>query len=121
MDTRTKIVEPIALGTLASLACAKGWFDVLTAEHCELLAGARPADGKLLVLVYSETEGRPSPLPAFDRAQMIAALECVDFVCICEAGEADALLAGLASEPALDVDACQSRDAVRHVVATQSE
>ena len=89
VDTRTKIVEA---GTLAScggpVQAAKGWFDVLTAEHCELLQQARPAERKLLVLVYRETEDRPAPLPAYDRAQMVAALACVDFVCIAGASEA---------------------------------
>lgn len=120
VDTRTKIVEP---GTLAScrgqVHAAKGWFDVLTSEHCGLLEQARPADRKLLVLVHRETEDRPAPLPAYDRAQMVAALACVDFVCIADASEADAIVASVGAGPALDMDASQSRDVVRHVIATQ--
>lgn len=120
VDTRTKIV---AFDTLASgeaqVHAAKGWFDVLTSEHCELLEQARPANRKLLVLVYRETEDRPAPLPAYDRAQMVAALACVDLVCITDAFEADAIIASVGAEPALDMDASQSRDVVRHVIATQ--
>ena len=120
VDTRTKIVEA---GTLAScggpVQAAKGWFDVLTSEHCELLEQARPADRKLMVLVYRETEDRPAPLPAYDRAQMVAALACVDLVCIADASEADAIVARVGAEPALDMDVTQSRDVVRHVIATQ--
>ena len=120
VDTRTKIVEP---GQLASCGehvhVAKGWFDVLTSEHCELLEQARPADRKLLVLVYRETEDRPAPLPAYDRAQMVAALACVDFVCITDVSEADAIVASVGAEHTLDMDVRQSRDVVRHVIATQ--
>jgi len=120
VDTRTKIVEPEMLASCGRQAhAAKGWFDVLTSEHCELLEQARPADHKLLVLVYRETEDRPAPLPAYDRAQMVAALACVDFVCIADASEADAIVASVSAEPALDVDVRQSRDVVRHVFATQ--
>ena len=120
VDTRTKIIGPSEL-TLSGgqLRAAKGWFDVLTAEHCELLQRARRADGKLLVLVYRETAGRPAPLPAYDRAQMVAALACVDIVCITDISEADAIVSEAGAEPAFDVDAEQACDVVRHVVATQ--
>lgn len=120
VDTRTKIVDPEALASGWEQArAAKGWFDVLTSEHCELLEQARTADHKLLVLVYRETKDRPAPLPAYDRAQMVAALACVDLVCIVDASESDAIVASLGAEPALDVDVRQSRDVVRHVIATQ--
>ncbi|MDE0107000.1 MAG: hypothetical protein OXN96_04300 [Bryobacterales bacterium] len=120
VDTRTKIVAPDTLASSgAQIHAAKGWFDVLTSEHCELLEQARPANRKLLVLVYRETEDRPAPLPAYDRAQMVAALTCVDLVCITDAFEADAIIASVGAEPALDMDASQSRDVVRHVIATQ--
>lgn len=121
VDTRTKIVKPGArVPSEGQVLVAKGWFDVLTSEHCELLEQARPPDRKLLVLVYRETEDRPAPLPAYDRAQMVAALTCVDLVCITDASEADAIIASVGAEPALDMDASQTRDVVRHVVATQS-
>ena len=120
VDTRAKIVEPKTLASCGRRThAAKGWFDVLTSEHCDLLEQARPADHELLVLVYRETEDRPAPLPAYDRAQMVAALACVDFVCIADASDADAIVASAGAEPALDVDVRQSRDVVRHVVATQ--
>lgn len=120
VDTRTKIVEPSTLPSCGGqVHAAKGWFDVLTSEHCELLQQARPAERKLLVLVYRETEDRPAPLPAYDRAQMVAALACVDLVCITGAAEADAIVASVGAEPALDMDVSQSRDVVRHVIATQ--
>lgn len=120
VDTRAKIVEPSTLPSSGGqVHAAKGWFDVLTSEHCELLQQARPAERKLLVLVYRETEDRPAPLPAYDRAQMVAALACVDFVCIAAASEADAVVASIGAEPALDIDVRQSRDIVRHVFATQ--
>lgn len=120
VDTRTKIIGPSELALpRGQVRAAKGWFDVLTAEHCDLLQQARRADGKLLVLVYRETATRPAPLPAYDRAQMVAALACVDIVCITDISEADAIVSEAGAEPAFDVDAEQSCDVVRHVVATQ--
>ncbi len=120
MDTRSKIVEPGAAASAGRpLRTAKGWFDVLTAEHCTILQQARRADHALLVLVYRETASRPAPLPAYDRAQMVAALACVDLVCITEISEADEIASKIGAAPALDIDAVQSRDVVRHVVATQ--
>ena len=120
VDTRTKIVEADTLACCEGQLCAaKGWFDVLTAEHSALLEQARPADRKLLVLVYRETADRPAPLPAYDRAQMVAALECVDLVCIAEASEAERIVASVGAVPALDMDVRQSRDVLRHVIATQ--
>ena len=120
VDTRTKIVKPSELALSGGqVRAAKGWFDVLTAEHCRLLQRAGRADRKLLVLVYRETAGRSAPLPAYDRAQMVAALACVDLVCITDTSEADAMVSRIGAEPAFDVDAEQSCDVVRHVVATQ--
>ena len=119
MDTRTKIVDPDALASLGEqIQAAKGWFDVLTSEHCELLQQARTTNRTSLVLVYRETVDRPAPLPAYDRAQLVAALACVDHVCIADVSEADAIVSGLGAEPALDMDAKQTRDIVRHVIAT---
>ncbi len=120
LDTRKKIVEQTALPRNgACISIAKGWFDVLTAEHCDLLARARPADGSLLVLVHRETPERPAPLVAYDRAQMLAALGCVDLVCICDASNADSIAADLGTDSALDVDAIQASDVVRHVIERQ--
>ncbi len=122
MDTRTKIVTEAALRAISgNVHLARGWFDVLTAEHGRLLGEAKPAHGTLLVLVYQDTAVRPVPLDASDRAQMVAALRCVDLVCICDASRAESVIASLEPEAELDVDALQSRDVVRDVLESHAE
>lgn len=93
-----------------------GWFDVLTAEHCELLRSAKPRDGSLVVLVYQETELRPAPLCVHDRAQLVAALESVDWVCVCAASEAKSIADDCAADCVIDIDSAQKRDVVRDVL-----
>jgi bifunctional ADP-heptose synthase (sugar kinase/adenylyltransferase) len=123
LDTRTKIVsKQAALPAISgSVHLAKGWFDVLTAQHGRLLGGAKTADGTLVVLVYRDSAGRPVPLGAYDRAQMVAALECVDLVCICDASRAESIAAALKPETELDVDALQTRDVVRDVLERHAD
>ncbi len=117
MDTRTKIVERAALLPSQPRPClAKGWFDVLTAEHCSLLAEAKARNRPLVVLVYRETARRPAPLRGYDRAQMVAALAAVDRVCLCEEPQADSIAEDMAAVSVLDVDAVQQRDVVRDVL-----
>ena len=117
-DTRTKIVDHDALPEIAGrVHLAKGWFDVLSAEHGRLLGGAKSSGGTLVVVVYGDAASRPVPLDAYDRAQMIAALECVDIVCVCDASLEQAVAAALKPATVLDIDALQSRDLVRDVLA----
>lgn len=89
---------------------------MLTAEHCERLAAAKPADGNLLVLVHRETEARPTPLRAYDRAQMVAALACVEQVLVCDEAEAAAIAAELGATCVVDVESDQRRNVVRDVL-----
>ena len=117
LDTRTKIVGPTSLPhSNGNTQIAKGWFDVLTAEQCELLKSAKPREGVLVVLVYRETDLRPAPLSADDRAQMVAALESVDWVCICGLSEAEAIAEACAADSVIDIDVAQKRNVVRDVL-----
>lgn len=116
-DTRSKIIGPASLPPPQdNIRVAKGWFDVLTSEHCELLRAAKPRDGALVVLVYRETDLRPAPLGGYDRAQMVAALEPVDWVCLCEASEAEAIAQALEADSVVDVDSAQRRNVVSDVL-----
>ena len=122
MDTRSKIVEEGALPLMSGRGCvARGWFDVLTAEHGRLLGDAKAEHGRLVVLVYQDSATRPAPLVAADRAQMVAALESVDLVCKCDAVRAESIIAALRPAAQLDVDAFETRDVVRDVLACHSE
>ena len=120
MDTRTKIrpssdgVEPRAGSVIA-----KGWFDVLTADHCRALADAKQPDGRLLVLIFKETSAHPTPLDANDRAQLVAGLACVDEVVICDESEADVLISNWQPRAAIDIEPLVKRDVVKDVIASQ--
>lgn len=85
-----------------------------------MLREARPPQGSLGVVVYRETAHRPTPLTAHDRAQMVAALDTVDWVCVCDASEADGIAASYAAGPVLDVDSAQTRDVIRDVLELHS-
>ena len=89
---------------------------MLTAEQCRNLERAKPEDAQLFVLVYRESPERPSPLGSYDRAQMVAALSCVDRVLVCGMEQADSIAERLRPEVELDVDALQTRDVVRDVL-----
>lgn len=117
LDTRKKIVEPNALRDLRGrIHVAKGWFDVLTAEHCRLLTDARSGCDTLVVLVYRETALRHAPMDSYGRAQMVAALASVDWVCECSATGAEPIARMLSPASVVDVDAVQKRDVVRDVM-----
>ena len=122
MDTRKKIVDEAALSTVPGGVClAKGWFDVLTADHGKLLSEAKARHRTLVALVYQDTPSRPVPLVASDRAQMIAALESVDLVCKCDASRVKSIVDTLRPEAEIDVDALQSRDVIRDVLERHAE
>ncbi len=122
MDTRQKILHRQSLPERKSnIRLAKGWFDVLTAEQCERLAQLKSPGGTLGVLVYADTDVRPAPLCANDRAQMVAALRSVDWVCVCEEPESGEIARTLQVETVLDIDAVQQRDVVRDVLESHQQ
>ncbi len=117
MDTRRKIVDrPNGRFRGKRLHVVRGWFDVLTADRCRLLQTAKPADGSLLVLVYSDSPSHASPLTSHDRAQMVAALGCVDKVCVCEESEAPKLSSSLEPDAEFDAEESLGRDVIRDVL-----
>jgi rfaE bifunctional protein nucleotidyltransferase chain/domain len=88
--TREQLVEAAAAARRAgrSIAFANGCFDLLHVGHTRYLeSAAREAD--LLVVAINDDEsvrllkgeGRPI-LPAADRAELVAALRCVDYVVV---------------------------------------
>ena len=103
------------------LHVARGWFDVLTADICRVLLEAKPVGGSLLALVYRDSEARPAPLVAYDRAQMVAALDCVDYVYVCTAAEADSTVADLGAHAEIDVELSTERDVVRDVLQSHEQ
>ena len=71
-----------------SVTLANGCFDLLHVGHVRYLQGARALGGKLVVAINSDQSvrrlkglGRPA-MPEHERAEIIAALGCVDAVVI---------------------------------------
>ena len=87
--------------TGSKVILANGCFDVLHVGHIRYLQGARKLGDVLVVGVNSDEQvakqkgpGRPI-LPASERAELIAALVCVDYVTIFEEPTVEALLLAL--------------------------
>jgi D-glycero-beta-D-manno-heptose 1-phosphate adenylyltransferase len=85
----------------ARIVLANGCFDILHAGHVRYLAGARALGDVLVVAVNADEQvralkgpGRPV-MPEAERAEMIAALEVVDFVTIFSEKTVEALLLAL--------------------------
>jgi rfaE bifunctional protein nucleotidyltransferase chain/domain len=106
------------------IALANGCFDVLHVGHVRYLQGAREEADRLLVGVNGDAsvrrlkgEGRPV-LPAADRALLVAALSCVDFVVVFEEDDVRGLIAALRPEvhckgTDYTVETVPERDAVK--------
>ena len=87
--------------TGAKIVFANGCFDVLHVGHTRYLSGARELGDLLVVAVNSDEQvriqkgaGRPI-LAAADRAELIAALESVDYVTVFEEPTVEQLLLAL--------------------------
>jgi hypothetical protein len=79
LDTRTKIIGADHAARIAASGATvvSGYFDPMVASHAERLAGIK-GDAKLLVLIATP-EG--AILPAEARAELVAGLRAVDYVC----------------------------------------
>lgn len=82
----------------ARIVLANGCFDVLHVGHVRYLAGARELGDVLVVGINSDAqverlkgEGRPV-MPATERAEIVAALECVTYVTIFDEPTVEQLL-----------------------------
>lgn len=101
--TRQELVTRIssARASGARIVFANGCFDVLHVGHVRYLAGARELGDLLVVGVNSDEQvaiqkgsGRPV-LPAAERAEIVAALESVNYVTIFEEPTVEELLLAL--------------------------
>jgi rfaE bifunctional protein nucleotidyltransferase chain/domain len=87
---RRQLAETVAAWRAAgqTITLANGCFDLLHVGHVRYLQGARALGGKLVVAINSDQgvrrlKGPPRPaMPERERAEIVAALECVDAVVI---------------------------------------
>lgn len=80
MDTRTKIVDAAQAARIAQAGATvvSGHFDPMVASHAEQLASLKQNGKPLLILIATPAD---PILPALARAQLVAGLAAVDFVC----------------------------------------
>ncbi|MBC8460526.1 MAG: D-glycero-beta-D-manno-heptose 1-phosphate adenylyltransferase [Deltaproteobacteria bacterium] len=101
--TREKLVEIVrqAQRTSKQVVTTNGCFDVLHVGHLRYLQAARQLGDMLIVAVNSDSsvraiKGEKRPLvPEDERAEMLAGLECVDYVTIFSELDPIALLSEL--------------------------
>jgi len=101
--SRAALIKTVAEARAAGLriVLANGCFDVLHVGHIRYLAGARSEGDLLIVGVNSDAQvrkqkgdGRPI-LPAAQRAEIVAALESVNFVTVFDEPTVEELLLAL--------------------------
>ena len=80
MDTRAKIVDPGQARLIAAqdATVVSGYFDPLLASHAERLAELKNENAPLLVLIATPAD---AILPPRARAELVAGLAVVDYVC----------------------------------------
>jgi len=80
LDTRTKIIDAAQAAHIAQAGATvvSGYFDPMIATHAERLTKLKREGTPLLVLIASPQE---AILPALARAQLVAGLSAVDYVC----------------------------------------
>ena len=80
MDTRTKIIDAAEATRIAQAGATvvSGFFDPMIVSHAERLATLKREGTPLLVLIATPHD---AILPALARAQLVAGLSVVDYVC----------------------------------------
>ena len=80
MDTRTKIIDASHAARIAQTGATvvSGYFDPMIASHAQRLTTLKREGTPLLVLVATPPQ---AILPALARAQLVAGLSVVDYVC----------------------------------------
>jgi bifunctional ADP-heptose synthase (sugar kinase/adenylyltransferase) len=131
MDTRSKILPPkkarqrLSEDNHASVLIARGSFDILQAEHCARLIQEKGSSEKLVVLVSGEEvadeavaddesadaqDPRRTVLDAGTRAELVAALEVVDYVIICSEAGAKGFISSLSPARVIEPETPPLRD-----------
>ena len=126
MDTRTKIISVEAAAALAHaippVVLVTGNFDVLLAAHVRELTGVRAADPHARLLVALTAPEQPVLEPRA-RAEMVAALEMVDYVVSLDDRQTSSLLAAFPAGRIVRLEAHHAqrrRELIQHVHRRQS-
>jgi bifunctional ADP-heptose synthase (sugar kinase/adenylyltransferase) len=76
MDTRSKIITNDGARALGDVQIVSGYFDPITHEHAARLQALKDARPMLVLIATPEN----AILPSAARANLVAALRCVDYV-----------------------------------------
>ena len=128
MDTRTKIISAERADQVVSelradgkqTAVATGWFDILRAAHGESLKDAGSRGSPLLALVHADSDTHPTVLDQHSRAQLVAALDAVDYVVICDQAAARKLISAWKPSAVVDADKPVSGSVIEDVLQRYS-
>ena len=123
MDTRKKIIKPDEAAGVArrileggkALRLVSGYFDPLLAEHSRRLAAIRRHGASLIAVIA--TPARPV-LGAQARAELVAALEVVDYAVIPENSDVEELLGNIPASEVIrleETDEDTTREWINHV------
>jgi len=126
--SREELVERVAAARTngSTIVLANGCFDLLHVGHIRYLAGAKELGDVLVVGINSDRqahalkgEGRPF-MPENERAELIAALKCVDFVTIFDEPTVEQLIRDIrpdihAKGTDYTTDTVPERDIIREV------
>jgi hypothetical protein len=125
VDTRTKILTPVALAELdppRPLLLAVGRFDILRVEMARELAAARRRTGAAsLLAVVRQLPDELAPLDA--RAELAAALRVIDYVFVAADGDLTGLAAAMQPIEIMNLeeaDAQRTRQLIEHVHSRHS-
>lgn len=126
MDTRTKIITAEEAAALAHgdrpAVLVTGPFDVLLAAHVREVGRVRAGLPDAVLVVALTTPEQPV-LDARARAEMVAALEVVDYVVSLEDQQMGSLLAAFQAEHIVRLEAAHEqrrRELIQHVHRRQS-
>jgi rfaE bifunctional protein nucleotidyltransferase chain/domain len=101
-----------------SVTLANGCFDLLHVGHVRYLQGAKSLGGKLVVAINSDESARRlkgpqrPAMPELERAEIVAALECVDAVVIFNEPDVRALIREIKPNVQVKGDSVPERDEV---------
>ena len=124
MDTRKKIftADKIAnyFGRAGSVdtqpIIARGFFDILTPDHCDRLLEAKQPEKTLVVVVYSDENSKKTILDERTRAELAASMAIVDIVVILPESKVSKIVKAWNASKNIDMDTPPVHDLVADVL-----
>lgn len=124
MDTRKKIFTADKIANYFRRAesvdippiVARGFFDILTQDHCYRLSEAKQAGETLVVVVYSDEDSKQTILNERTRAELAASMAVVDIVVILPESETSKIVKSWNALKIIDMNTPPVHDLVADVL-----